>query len=72
MQQLCKDANNNKILEAFACGTAATIVSINKFKYENGEVLLTNNSVSAKLRRKLQNIQFGLEEDKYNWIEIIN
>lgn len=62
-------------IEAFACGTAATVVGIKSLIFEDGEKLkLPENktdSVGSKLLKYVQDIQYGIAEDVHNWTKIV-
>jgi branched-chain amino acid aminotransferase len=61
--------------EVGACGTAAVISPIKRVydADKNIEYLFGTEpgKISVKLYEKLRNIQYGIEPDLYNWIEII-
>lgn len=74
LNELKRDIETNSLKESFACGTAASIVSIKKFKYANGELYINckeEYKFADKIRTKLTNIQSGAEDDIYGWTEII-
>ncbi len=63
-----------KLTEAFGVGTAATITSIAEIGFE-GEIYTLPNPAkgefAAKLRRALDDIKYGGEEDVNNWNFIV-
>jgi branched-chain amino acid aminotransferase len=63
-----------ELTEAFACGTAATIVGINSFMFENGSRLTIPAAkpgpVTQQLLTTIQDIQYGSIPDAHNWIRI--
>ena len=66
----------NKLKEAFACGTAATIVGISSFLFENGSRLTIPGAkpgpVTERLLTTVQGIQFGSIPDPHDWIRIVS
>ncbi|KEG16791.1 branched-chain amino acid aminotransferase [Bartonella bacilliformis] len=73
-EALKKDVQNNQLKEAFACGTAAAITSIGRFKYKGGEFIIGNEMIgetTAKLRTQLIDIQKGNIEDRNGWVHSI-
>ncbi|AQX30785.1 branched-chain amino acid aminotransferase [Bartonella schoenbuchensis] len=70
-ESLKEDAQNGKLKEVFACGTAAVITSIGRFKYKGGEFAIgdeTIGEITAKLHAQLIGIQKGNIEDKNGWV----
>ncbi|HEX8181729.1 MAG TPA: branched-chain amino acid aminotransferase [Pyrinomonadaceae bacterium] len=68
-----KDACHTKRLtEAFACGTAATIVGINSFLFEHDSPLVVPDPkpgpVTERLLAYIQDIQYGVTPDPHNWM----
>jgi len=64
-------AASGKLLEAFACGTAAVITPIGTFRTQRGASTLNNGElgeVSMKLRGALLALQYGKTEDKKGWL----
>ncbi len=71
-----KDAcKSDSKMESFACGTAATVVGIKSFLFENDERLVLPESnpdnVAAQLLNYIQNIQYGIAPDVHNWTRIV-
>jgi len=65
------DAADGKMVEAFACGTAAVITPIGALKDENGTYTIRDGSmgpVSTKLRERLMDLQYGVGPDPYGWM----
>lgn len=65
------DAASGKLVEAFACGTAATIVPIGQVKHKGGAFHIHNGGVgetTASLRSTLLGIQNGTETDAHGWV----
>ncbi len=73
-EQLQRDAESGCVTEAFACGTAAVIVSIGTVCDANGSFNIgeaATGPVTAKLRERLVNIQRGVEPDQHGWVRRI-
>lgn len=68
-------ANSDAQMESFACGTAATVVGIKSFVFENGEHLVLpeskSDNVTAQLLKYIQDIQYGIAEDTHNWTRVV-
>ena len=70
-EQWKQDAQSGKVTEAFACGTAAVIVSIGKVKDEDGEFIIGNGEagpVTNGLYERLTSLQRGIGSDPHRWI----
>lgn len=64
------DIESGKITEVFGCGTAAVIVPVGKFGYQDKEYLINNNEagpISTQLYQELTDIQYGRKEDPFGW-----
>lgn len=73
--QLQSDAISGKLREVFACGTAAVVTSIGRFKYQSGEIIIgggEGGEVTKSLRRQLVGLQRGEIHDKYQWVEEVS
>ncbi|EJF80928.1 branched-chain amino acid aminotransferase [Bartonella doshiae] len=73
-ESLKKDAQSGYLKEVFACGTAAVITSIGRFKYKSGEFTVGNEiigKVTEQLRTQLVGLQKGNIEDKNNWVHSV-
>ncbi|WP_332065484.1 branched-chain amino acid aminotransferase [Bartonella sp. CB189] len=73
-ESLKEDAASGYLKEAFACGTAAVITSIGRFKYKDGEFTIGNEmigKVTKQLRTQLIDIQKGNVEDKNGWVHSV-
>ncbi len=71
---LKEDAQNGHLKEVFACGTAAVITSIGRFKYKSGEIIIGNEmvgEVTKQLRTHLVDLQKGNREDKNGWMHSV-
>ena len=65
------DEAMNDSLEMFVSGTAAGITFIDSLHHKGKKVVFNNGkigNVASKLLAKLKGIQYGKEEDKYNWM----
>ena len=69
VEELIGAAKNNTLLEIFGSGTAVVVLPIKGFGYENSkyELIQKENSWAIMLKNKLNNIQYNLIEDPYNW-----
>jgi branched-chain amino acid aminotransferase len=62
---------SGEIVEAFACGTAATVVPIGQLKapdFTIGSAEATPGEVTMSLRDELIDIQYGRREDVHGWM----
>jgi branched-chain amino acid aminotransferase len=61
---------SGQIVEAFACGTAAVVVSISEIKAPGFGIWFpeTEESVAMSLREELTDIQYGRREDRHHWL----
>lgn len=67
--ELIEAAKNGTLKEIFGAGTAAVVNPIVGFSYkeEYFELPKIENSIALKLKDKLTNIQYKLEEDTFGW-----
>ncbi|MBB5072955.1 branched-chain amino acid aminotransferase [Bartonella callosciuri] len=73
-ESLKEDAQSGHLKEAFACGTAAVITSIGRFKYKGGELIIGNETIgeiTQQLRTQLVNLQKGNTEDTHGWVHFV-
>ncbi|GAA5102973.1 branched-chain amino acid aminotransferase [Bartonella acomydis] len=73
-ETLKEDARSGHLKEVFACGTAAVITSIGRFKYKDGEIIIGNEmigEVTKQLRTQLVDVQKGNKEDKNGWVHSV-
>jgi branched-chain amino acid aminotransferase len=66
-----KGAVDGRVVEAFACGTAAVITPIGALRWPGGEAVAGTGepgAVTMKLRRALMDVQYGRAEDTYGWM----
>ncbi len=62
---------SGEITEVFACGTAAVITQIGELVSENERIAtppVEGEAVSAQLRKRLLDIQYGRSEDTRGWL----
>lgn len=65
------DAQSGKLLEAFACGTAAVVTPVGKVAGPDGEFLIGSGGpgqVTMKMRDRLVGIQRGTIDDTHGWV----
>ena len=58
--------------EAILTGTAAVLSPVTAFIIDEQEVKVQGNTEALKLRKLITDIQYGLAEDKYNWLTKVN
>ncbi len=71
MDEIIESAENNTLQEAFSTGTAAVISPLGELNYKKESIIINNGEtgpVAEKLFQKLQDIQFGRQKDKHNWV----
>jgi len=74
MTQWREDAQSGKLLETFACGTAAVVTSVGTVKSATGEFNIGNGGngqVTEKMRQRLVDIQRGNAPDPHGWVKKI-
>ena len=72
--EICADADSGKLLEAFACGTAAVVTPIKSLHFQGADHVVGDGgegSVTLKLRETLCGIHTGTSEQHPEWIERI-
>jgi branched-chain amino acid aminotransferase len=72
--EICADADSGKLLEAFACGTAAVVTPIKSLYYQGADHVVGDGGegpVTNKLRKTLTGIHSGTSEVHPEWIEMI-
>ena len=65
------DAKSGKLVETFACGTAAVVTPVGKVAGRDGEFTVGSGGpgqLTQKLKDRLVAIQRGQAEDKHGWI----
>jgi branched-chain amino acid aminotransferase len=71
LDDLLADIKSGEVTEVFACGTAAIVTPIGRFKSEKFDVTVGNNEsgkFTTDLRNELLGIQLGEIEDPHNWM----
>ncbi len=71
LDQLLEDIKSGEVTEVFACGTAAIITPIGRFKSEKFDVAVADGGsgkLTCELRDELLGIQLGEVEDPHNWM----
>ncbi|MGN6375654.1 MAG: branched-chain amino acid aminotransferase, partial [Sphingomonas sp.] len=72
IDQCQADAESGRLVEAFACGTAAVVTPIGSMKMANGGFRIgdgTPGPVTLRLREALTAIQRGTAEDVHGWLD---
>jgi branched-chain amino acid aminotransferase len=64
-----QDAESGRLVEVFACGTAAVITPVGTLKWDGGEICTSTEPgpLTMKLRQSLVDIQYGRSEDDFGW-----
>jgi branched-chain amino acid aminotransferase len=68
------DAASGRLVEVFACGTAAVVTPIGTVRTMDGEFQIADGGtgpVTAAMRKTLVDIQRGRAADPYNWVHRI-
>ncbi|GAA6123090.1 branched-chain amino acid aminotransferase [Bifidobacterium psychraerophilum] len=71
LDDLLEDIKSGEVTEVFACGTAAIITPIGRFKSDSFDVTVADGGsgeLTVKLREELLGIQLGEREDPHNWM----
>lgn len=71
LQQWRDDAASGRLVECFACGTAAVVTPVGKVAGHDGEFTIGSGGpgqLTQKLRQKLVGIQRGTIEDQHGWV----
>jgi len=74
VEQWRDDAATGQLREVFACGTAATIVGIDRVRYLDEEFTVGDGGVgpiTAGLRTRLLDLQYGRATDVHNWTRVL-
>jgi branched-chain amino acid aminotransferase len=74
VEQWRVDASTGQLREVFACGTAATIVGIDRVRYREEEFTVGDGGVgpiTARLRSRLLDLQYGRATDVRNWTRVL-
>jgi len=61
---------SGRIVEVFACGTAAVLTPVGMLRWEGGELNCGDETgaVTASVRQRLLDIQYGRADDPYGWM----
>lgn len=71
LDELLEQIRSGEVTEVFACGTAAIVTPIGRFKSEDFDVVVGNGEpgeLTMRLRDQLLGIQMGEIEDPHNWM----
>ena len=63
-----------RLTESFGTGTAAVISPVGEYCYKDESIILNNREIGPVAQRfydLLTGIQFGTEEDKYKWTNVV-
>ena len=74
IDQWREDAKSGKLVETFACGTAAVVTPVGKVAGRDGEFTIGSGGpgqLTQKLKDRLVAIQRGQAEDRHGWIRKI-
>ena len=74
MAELLEGVDSGAVTEVFACGTAAVITPIGLLADEAGEHKVSSGltgEVTAAIRKKLLDVQYGRAEDTHGWMRKI-
>ena len=64
-----KGVESGRVVEVFACGTAAVITSVGELRWDGGAVTMpTATPVADELRAALVDIQWGGADDVHGWL----
>jgi len=69
LEKMLADYKSGAITEVFGTGTAATIAPISSISYKEHKLTFDNkeDNYSNKLKKALQDIQYGRSEDPFGW-----
>jgi branched-chain amino acid aminotransferase len=63
-----KGVESGRVVEAFACGTAAVLATVGTLRWEGGELVMpAETPVADRLRATLVDLQHGRAPDPYGW-----
>ncbi|MGJ3649086.1 branched-chain amino acid aminotransferase [Sphingomonas sp. GlSt437] len=75
IDQARADAESGRLVEAFACGTAAVVAPIASMSMDDGSFTIGSGGMgqtTARLRKALVDIQFGHAPDEHGWISYVD
>ena len=69
IDEVRKGIETGRVVEVFACGTAAIVASIGRLAWRDGEVgLPTSTTVADEVRSTLVAVQQGQSPDRHGWL----
>jgi len=74
LQEWRQDAESGRVVEAFACGTAAVLAGIREVRSAAGDFIIGNGgtgSLTKALRDELVGMQRGLIPDRHGWLNVL-
>lgn len=74
LDELYEGIDSGRVTEVFACGTAAVITPVASLRDAAGEHVVNGREpgrVTLELRRRLTDIQYGLQPDPHGWMHRI-
>ncbi|KHJ60014.1 branched-chain amino acid aminotransferase, partial [Burkholderia glumae] len=74
IEQWEADAKSGRLVEAFACGTAAVVTAIGQVKGRKHSFVIGDGGagpVATRLKKTLVGIQTGREADTHGWVDIL-
>ena len=75
IDQWRKDVKSGRLVEAFACGTAAVVTPIGRVKSPEGEMVIGSGGpgqTTMRIKQKLVDIQRGTGPDPHGWVHRID
>jgi branched-chain amino acid aminotransferase len=74
INNIIKDIKNNRIIEAFGCGTAAVISPISELIFHGERVTIKQGAsvVGQRIKKALEDIQYGRSDDPFGWRLLLN
>jgi branched-chain amino acid aminotransferase len=72
--ELAEGIQSGKVTEVFGAGTAAVISPVGKIGYKGEEFVINDNKtgrIAQLFFDSLTAIQYGVAEDKYNWVHVV-
>ena len=71
IDEVRKGIESGRVVEVFACGTAAVVSSIGRLAWRDGEVALPAAAVADEIRSTLVAVQQGQAPDRHGWLHPI-
>mgnify|MGYP001247909184 CR=1 FL=1 len=74
VEEILEASKNDILQEVFGTGTAVTVVSVKSITLDDlrMDIPIQNNLLSMRLKKKIQDIQYGRAEDIFNWTTKLN